>query len=67
MKKKNSINHDHDGRLNTLIMIINSKNSIHDHDHYDHLFHDHLDHDRLDDDLEGDLDDGRLNVAAHTD
>ena len=71
--KKNSINHDHDGRLNTLIMIINSKNSIHVHDHYDHL--DHLDHDHLDDDLdddlvddlEGDLDDGRLNVAAHTD
>ena len=45
-------------------MIINSKNSIHDHDH-DH--YDHFDHDRLDDDLEGDLDDGRLNVAAHTD
>ena len=47
----------HEGRLNTLIMIINSKNSIHD----------HLDHDHIDDDLEGDLDDGRLNVAAHTD
>ena len=63
--RKNSIDHDHDGRLNTLIMIINSKNSIHDQvrlDH-DHLDHDHVDHDRLDDDL----DDGRLNVAAHTD
>ena len=42
-------------------MIINSKNSIHD-----HLDHDRLDDD-LEDDLEGDLDDGRLNVAAHTD